>query len=111
MPPPERALPLIHRKVEDRTWTAFWRATVECRMTADVAAGKRETLSVSGYFISDGNGGRNYAVSTMASHNDVNLPAATPLAVAQSTSPGTTSVTPPSSFGDHNDRLAHDSPS
>jgi hypothetical protein len=80
-------------------------------MTADVAAGTRKTLSVSGYFISDGNGGRNYAVSTMASHNDVNLPAATPLAVAQSTSPGTTSVTPPSSFGDHNDRLAHDSPS
>jgi hypothetical protein len=64
---------------------------------------------VSGHFISDGNGGRNYAVSTMANYNDLNLPAAPPLAVAQSNSPGTTSFTPPSSFGDRNNWLAHDS--
>jgi hypothetical protein len=109
LPPPERALPLVHHKVEGRTWATFWRATIESRKTADVAAGKRKTLSVSAYFISGDNGGRNYAVSTLTDYSGLNLPSAPPLAVTHSTSPGTTSVTPPSSFGDRNNRLAHDS--
>jgi RNA polymerase sigma-70 factor, ECF subfamily len=33
-----RALRLVQHQVEDRTWTAFWRATVESRATAEVAA-------------------------------------------------------------------------
>jgi RNA polymerase sigma-70 factor (ECF subfamily) len=33
----QRALRLVQHQVEDRTWTAFWRATVESRATADVA--------------------------------------------------------------------------
>jgi RNA polymerase sigma-70 factor (ECF subfamily) len=34
----ERALRLVQHQVENRTWTAFWRATVESRTTAEVAA-------------------------------------------------------------------------
>jgi RNA polymerase sigma-70 factor (ECF subfamily) len=34
----QRALRLVQHQVEDRTWTAFWRATVESRTTAEVAA-------------------------------------------------------------------------
>ena len=33
----QRALRLVRHQVEDRTWTAFWKATVESR-TAEVAA-------------------------------------------------------------------------
>ena len=34
----QRALRLVQHQVEDRTWTAFWKATVESRTTAEVAA-------------------------------------------------------------------------
>jgi RNA polymerase sigma-70 factor, ECF subfamily len=34
----ERALRLVQHQVEDRTWKAFWKATVESRTTAEVAA-------------------------------------------------------------------------
>ena len=34
----QRALRLVQHQVEDRTWTAFWRATVDSRTTAEVAA-------------------------------------------------------------------------
>jgi RNA polymerase sigma-70 factor (ECF subfamily) len=34
----QRALRLVQHQVEDRTWTAFWKATVESRATAEVAA-------------------------------------------------------------------------
>jgi RNA polymerase sigma-70 factor (ECF subfamily) len=34
----QRALRLVQHQVENRTWTAFWRATVDSRATADVAA-------------------------------------------------------------------------
>ena len=34
----QRALRLVQHQVEDRTWTAFWQATVESRTTAEVAA-------------------------------------------------------------------------
>jgi RNA polymerase sigma-70 factor, ECF subfamily len=34
----QRALRLVQHQVEDRTWTAFWKATVESRPTSDVAA-------------------------------------------------------------------------
>jgi RNA polymerase sigma-70 factor (ECF subfamily) len=33
----QRALCLVRHQVEDRTWTAFWRVTVESRTTAEVA--------------------------------------------------------------------------
>jgi RNA polymerase sigma-70 factor (ECF subfamily) len=34
----QRALGLVRHQVEDRTWTAFWRSTVESRTTTEVAA-------------------------------------------------------------------------
>jgi RNA polymerase sigma-70 factor, ECF subfamily len=34
----QRALLLVQHQVENRTWTAFWQATVESRATAEVAA-------------------------------------------------------------------------
>jgi RNA polymerase sigma-70 factor (ECF subfamily) len=34
----QRALRLVQHQVEDRTWKAFWKATVESRTTAEVAA-------------------------------------------------------------------------
>lgn len=34
----QRALSLVEPQVEQRTWTAFWRSTVESRKTAEVAA-------------------------------------------------------------------------
>jgi RNA polymerase sigma-70 factor, ECF subfamily len=34
----QRALRLVQHQVENRTWTAFWKATVESRTTAEVAA-------------------------------------------------------------------------
>ncbi len=34
----QRALRLVQHEVENRTWTAFWQATVEARATAEVAA-------------------------------------------------------------------------
>ncbi len=34
----QRALRLVQHQVENRTWTAFWKATVESRATAEVAA-------------------------------------------------------------------------
>jgi RNA polymerase sigma-70 factor (ECF subfamily) len=34
----QRALRLVQHQVEDRTWSAFWKATVESRTTADVAS-------------------------------------------------------------------------
>ena len=34
----QRALRLVQHQVEDRTWTAFWRTTVDSRSTAEVAA-------------------------------------------------------------------------
>jgi RNA polymerase sigma-70 factor, ECF subfamily len=34
----QRALRLVQHQVENRTWTAFWRATVDSRATAEVAA-------------------------------------------------------------------------
>ena len=34
----QRALRLVQHQVENRTWTAFWKATVESRPTAEVAA-------------------------------------------------------------------------
>jgi RNA polymerase sigma-70 factor, ECF subfamily len=34
----QRALRLVRHEVEDRTWTAFWKATVESQTTAEVAA-------------------------------------------------------------------------
>ena len=34
----ERALRLVRCQVEDRTWTAFWKATIESRTTTEVAA-------------------------------------------------------------------------
>jgi RNA polymerase sigma-70 factor, ECF subfamily len=34
----QRALRLVQHQVEDRTWTAFWKATVESRTAAEVAA-------------------------------------------------------------------------
>jgi RNA polymerase sigma-70 factor (ECF subfamily) len=34
----QRALRLVQHQVEDRTWTAFWKATVESRTTAEVAS-------------------------------------------------------------------------
>ena len=34
----QRALRLVQHQVEDRTWKAFWRATIDSRTTAEVAA-------------------------------------------------------------------------
>ena len=34
----QRALRQVQHQVEERTWTAFWRVTVENRSTAEVAA-------------------------------------------------------------------------
>ena len=34
----QRALRLVQHQVEERTWTAFWKATVESRTPAEVAA-------------------------------------------------------------------------